>query len=888
MPSDRTPGETRDGDGADGADGPGEVEKNVKGAEPERAASEAASEAEGVDEADGVGAGAAGAVVDDVAGGAGVPTSTVMLRKGAADAPRDTPRAGSGDARPARSESSERAEPQDAVPAAGSIPSQGRRPAEARPAEAARTPEPVSSTTGGTTVGRLLAGRYRLESVLGKGGMGTVWRATDETLGRVVAVKELRFGSGVDEDEKRRLVTRTLREAKAIARIRSGGAVTVYDVVDEDARPWIVMELIEGPSLAEYIREHGPLSPRRAAEVGLAVLDVLKAAHDQGILHRDVKPSNVLIAENGRVVLTDFGIAQVEGDPSITSTGMLVGAPSYIAPERARGRRPGPPSDLWSLGGLLYAATEGHPPYDKGSALATLTAVMTEQVDPPRNAGPVADVIYGLLRKDPEHRLDDAGTRALLNTILALPEPGQARPGADDVMDATRMIPIVSAVAAAEHAEARAASKAEAKAKREQERRERAERDRREKDRRDKEDREKRERARAALAAARKAAAGTVGAVGAAAASVGGATKTPGKTPPGAAEGVASREKTGEGDAGDRPTVLTKSAGAGTGSGSGAGAASGAGSASGSGGGAGTGAGAGSGSGSGPGSEGGAADGGEATSAVATKPPGRIRRVEWTQAPLTDVVARRTLVLVGVGVLVALALVVWGIVAAVSGSDEEPGGGGKTDGKGVVSPAPVTPGGATGGSPAPNGGNGGTSQKPGTTPGTGTGDGSGSGSGTGVATPPALPAGYRSITNTEFRFGVAVPAGFEQTGRALDSGAIYSKGGGYPRLQIDHTDSPTGDARLAWLKLAPAVAGSSSDYKLLDVRRVNYRDYPTTADWEFERTENGKTVRVLNRGFKIDAKNGYAIMITCEKSAWDAADCAQLRTTAFDTFRPLG
>src|SRR6478735_5403260 len=285
--------------------------------------------------------------------------------------------------------------------------------------------------------GRLLAGRYRLGEVLGRGGMGTVWRAADETLGRTVAVKELRFPSAIDEDEKRRLITRTLREAKAIARIRNNGAVTVYDVVDEDDRPWIVMELIEGKSLAEAVREDGVLTPKRAAEVGLAILDVLRSAHREGILHRDVKPSNVLMAEDGRVVLTDFGIAQVEGDPSITSTGMLVGAPSYISPERARGHKKGPAADLWSLGGLVYAAVEGIPPYDKGSAIATLTAVMTEPLDPPKNAGPLSEVIYGLLAKDPEQRLDEAGARALLNDVIASEEAG-----AGQAADATKVVPL--------------------------------------------------------------------------------------------------------------------------------------------------------------------------------------------------------------------------------------------------------------------------------------------------------------------------------------------------------------------------------------------------------------------------------------------------------------
>ncbi|MFI5657374.1 serine/threonine-protein kinase [Streptomyces sp. NPDC051684] len=315
--------------------------------------------------------------------------------------------------------------------------------------------------------GRLLAGRYRLGDVLGRGGMGTVWRAKDETLGRTVAVKELRFPNAIDEEEKRRLITRTLREAKAIARIRNNGAVTVYDVVDEDDRPWIVMELVEGMSLAEAIREDGLLEPRRAAEVGLAVLDVLRSAHREGILHRDVKPSNVLISEDGRVVLTDFGIAQVEGDPSITSTGMLVGAPSYISPERARGHKPGPAADMWSLGGLLYAAVEGVPPYDKGSAIATLTAVMTEPVDPPKNAGLLEPVIYGLLEKDPDQRLDDAAARAMLNDVIHAPEPKPA-PEPEPV-EATKVVPLPPAPAPKKRREPRdksasAARKAAARA----------------------------------------------------------------------------------------------------------------------------------------------------------------------------------------------------------------------------------------------------------------------------------------------------------------------------------------------------------------------------------------------------------------------------------------
>ncbi|WP_241695091.1 serine/threonine-protein kinase [Streptomyces sp. C] len=627
--------------------------------------------------------------------------------------------------------------------------------------------------------GRLLAGRYRLGAVLGKGGMGTVWRAEDEVLGRTVAVKELRFGNGVDEDEKRRLITRTLREAKAIARIRNEGAVTVYDVVDEDARPWIVMELIEGPSLAEFVRENGPLSPHRAAEVGLAVLDVLRAAHRQGILHRDVKPSNVLIAASGRVVLTDFGIAQVEGDPSITSTGMLVGAPSYISPERARGQKPGPPADMWSLGGLLYAAVEGVPPYDKGNALATLTAVMTEPVDPPQNAGgPLTEVIYGLLVKDPARRLGEDQARTMLTAVINAPEPVAApEPQPVPPVEETRPISLTKADAAAEKA-----------AKKERERRER----------------EQRERTRAALKAARKAA---------------------------AAEAAAA--------------------------------------------------------------------------AAAEAPPARPAQ---PGPSLTDVVSRRTIVLAIAAVVVVLAVVGSLIAYMIKGDGKDDGR--KNEGKGgpVASgtPSPGTSAGngpsasagsspsanpsGTPGTPAPSGTPGGADQGQGQGQNPAQGQSQGQGQGASPGGPGGgLPAGFATVTDLGFHFSMAMPEGFRQTGTAGEnSGAIYSRDGGFPRIQVDYTASPGNDARLAWAKLAPAVAGSSKNYRLIRLDTVNYRNYPTVADWEFEREQQGTRVRVLNRGFKADATHGYAIMITCAADQWDGPECTQLRDTAFQTFQPLG
>jgi hypothetical protein len=268
------------------------------------------------------------------------------------------------------------------------------------------------------TAERTIAGRYRLEERLGSGGMGIVWRAEDTVLGRPVALKEVTFPPGVPESEREVLRERTRREARAAAKLDHESAVTVYDVAEDDGTPFLVMELVDARTLAEVIASDGPLSPRRAAEVGLAVLGALEAAHAQGIVHRDVKPSNVLLREDGRVVLTDFGIATFTGDSSITSTGLLLGSPSYIAPERAKGETPGPPSDLWSLGATLFTAVEGRAPYDQGEALPTLTAVITADHEAFHAAGPLAPVLDGLLEKDPDQRFDAGRTREALEQVV--------------------------------------------------------------------------------------------------------------------------------------------------------------------------------------------------------------------------------------------------------------------------------------------------------------------------------------------------------------------------------------------------------------------------------------------------------------------------------------
>ncbi|MEU8824196.1 protein kinase [Streptomyces sp. NPDC048636] len=307
-------------------------------------------------------------------------------------------------------------------PDAPEAPPQGPRPP-ASPDEPARHParRPPAARSADPDAGRVVGERYRLVARLGHGGMGTVWRARDQVMDREVAVKEPRVPDHLPDGERQTVYRRMEREARAAARIDHPSVVTVHDVVVEEGRPWIVMELVSGQSLADRLTE-GTLDPREAARIGLAVLGALSAAHDAGVLHRDVKPDNVLLGRDDRVVLTDFGIAQIEGEQGLTETGGFVGSPEFTAPERVLGQRPGPESDLWSLGVVLYAAVEGVSPFRRSHSPATLQAVLrAEPQTPARAAGSLGDITMRLLRKDALERPSAQEVRQALETAVRPP-----------------------------------------------------------------------------------------------------------------------------------------------------------------------------------------------------------------------------------------------------------------------------------------------------------------------------------------------------------------------------------------------------------------------------------------------------------------------------------
>jgi hypothetical protein len=256
--------------------------------------------------------------------------------------------------------------------------------------------------------------------------MGTVWRAADTLLRRDVAVKEVILPPGMAPSDRDAMYERTLREARAAAALQHPAVVQVYDVVHEAGRPWIVMELLDARSLADMIIEDGPVAPRAVAKIGIALLGALEVAHAIGVLHRDVKPANVLICTDGRCVLTDFGVARMPTDVQLTTPGMVLGSPHFISPERAMGQDFGPPSDLFSLGVTLYTAVEGRPPFDKGDPIETMHAVVEDPPAPPTRAGALTQVLFGLLEKDPSRRYDVMLSRSMLRELLAGPLASKA------------------------------------------------------------------------------------------------------------------------------------------------------------------------------------------------------------------------------------------------------------------------------------------------------------------------------------------------------------------------------------------------------------------------------------------------------------------------------
>jgi tRNA A-37 threonylcarbamoyl transferase component Bud32 len=288
---------------------------------------------------------------------------------------------------------------------------------------------------------RTLAGRYRLVEPIGQGGMGIVWRAVDTLLDREAAVKEVRVPSVLPAAEREEMYQRTLREARTAARLRHPNVVTLFDVVEEDERPWIVMDLVHARSLDQIVGSDGPLPPERAARIGRQILAALTAAHTAGVLHRDVKPANVLVGADDRVTLTDFGIATIEGDTSITTSGQLIGSPAYLGPERAAGDPATSASDLWALGATLFMAVEGRGPYDRDGAMATLGAVLTQEPPPAPHAGPLTPVIDGLLVRDPAHRMAAPTAAAMLDDISAGRPAVQAPSGADAQSTAIAAMP---------------------------------------------------------------------------------------------------------------------------------------------------------------------------------------------------------------------------------------------------------------------------------------------------------------------------------------------------------------------------------------------------------------------------------------------------------------
>jgi eukaryotic-like serine/threonine-protein kinase len=684
--------------------------------------------------------------------------------------------------------------------------------------------------------GFVLSGRYRLVEPLASGGMGTVWRAVDLLLDRPVAVKEVRLPPGLDDDARQQLRRRTIREAQVAARLRHPAIVTIYDVVEQGGRPWIVMELVPSRSLADIIYTDGPLPPVPVAAIGLRVLDAIVAAAAAGVEHRDIKPANVLVTNEGRVVLTDFGIARHVGDESLTSAGLIVGSPDYLAPERARGRAGGLAADLWSLGATMYDAVEGRRPFERDGALPTLAAVVMDEPDPPERAGPLQPVIDGLLVKDPAHRLDADRTRLMLARILrgrpaaaTMPLPRQplddgianlpTRPTAGpDEGAATRAIPPADAVDAAAGTTA------------------------------------------AGTTAAGTTAAGTAGTAGAAAPAGTPGTRDTAASAETARTAGAAASAGAAGTAGTAETAETaETSGAAETSGT-ARAAGAAGAVL-----AGT-----RGTAQTTGRNGGAG----IADAPAIERPG-------PPTPRPDGRRRRSAVLAGL-VLLVLAGVAAILVPVLSDGAPNQATGPTTSGAATApTGGPGTASSGTASAGTASAGTAPSTARPTTATRTTAASPTPAGPATGSRVKP--PPGFTRYTDPRDGFSLVIPSGWRPV--RLGSRVDLEDPTSSRFLRIDTTDTPLPDPYQNWIDYERQFRQDKTDYHLLGIRRVtDYRPEEgwTVADWEFTL---GST-HVLDRNIRVSDARAHAIYWSTPESRWDDADSREILRLAEQSFVP--
>ncbi|WP_428961922.1 serine/threonine-protein kinase [Micromonospora fluostatini] len=672
---------------------------------------------------------------------------------------------------------------------------------------------------------QLVANRYRLISPLGQGGMGRVWKARDEVLHRDVAIKELVPPPGLTNDERREMRERSLREARAIARLNNVNVVRIFDVLRTDGDPWIVMEYVASKSLQDTIAEDGPVTPARAVEIGLGVLGALKAAHRAGVMHRDVKPGNVLLGNDGRVVLTDFGLATIPGDPNVTRTGMVLGSPAYISPERARDGTTGPEADLWSLGATLYAAVEGKSPYARPSAIATLAALATEPMPPPKNAGPLKAVLTGLLRKDPAERIDAEVAERLLRraggkrtrTIPLL--DGVRRPGPNGPREPRPLV-----VPAPRPAEPQTGGQPTPPAPRS---------------------------ASAAAAAAAAAAADATAKVPTPKvpspgepADADATTKVPSgddatrtissadattKVPP-PAEAAAEPAAPGGSDAapttkvdGPKPAPATSAAGS---------------------------------AGTGRGDDAAQPPPANPTAVLPAAAAASTGRATVPAGTTTSSSPQRRNLLIGAVVLlllVGLAVVV-PLLTSQDGGDSEREPGGQAGATSAATSGPASEPAA----PAP------TSAAPSPTPSPSPSAPSPSPSG---SEQPGLPEGWR-LHEDRAGFSVPLPQGWRRSTPGRDT-VVFTEPDGVGELLIQWTNNPQPDAEADWRAQEPNRAGLVRNYQFISIRSCD-GFWKTCADWEWRETRDDTRIRVRNRGFVTASDRGYAIRWEVADREWSA------------------